>query len=532
MGFGPPLKGNEMQIEEVSEAEYLEQENRRMNVDLAQGVEVKAEVVKVEPVSEVQKIIDLKERINAFMAPALENDLKAVAEAAKVIVKVTTPEEREAAQKQATACQKGRTLKVEAPFTEFKTPVTAIGRAFDKRKALLSEIVKTEEDRVRLLIAGYDKTEADKQAELDRLRKLKVSARINDLASKGLPIDTEFAEVAEDGEWELHVVGLVDAKEKTNELVKAEQARKDAAQKRILDRLEIASKLGAALSRDDAELLTNEAFEEERDKWVVAYNQREAETTKLRDEAELVKRAGEAGFALRQCDIDQMRVMIHEGQFADLEAVFMVWLADMAKAKKDDADKLAAAVRLEKRMAQVEGFGIEAAISVLRNATDEEWDCIVEAAKPAPVAVPVVATPAPVAPAPEPPISPVQVAEEAPAAPSSAPIVTLHSLIDEIYEETSEIRADWTDPRTNCKNIFSLCKVIRQKFSDRQPGDVPPIALSGLERALSQKQDEIREELGQVFQAFKDFGNKHCTKELRSDFTVVYLKLKALVERV
>lgn len=336
MGYGPPLKGKRMQIEEISEAEFLEEQNREQNIALAQGIEVKAEIVKVEPVAEITKIIEFKDRISAYMAPAIEEELKAVATAAMVIKQVTTPEEREAAQKHATACQKGRTLKVEAPFKEFKAPVTAVGKLFDKRKNDLSALVQAEENRIRGLIDQYDQAEAEKQAEIDRQRKLKVSQRINDLASKGLPIDTEFAEVAEDGEWELHVAGLVEHKEAVDRTMREDQERRDAAQKRIVDRMEIASKLGAALSRDDAELLTDEAFEEMRDKWVIAYNQREEEATKLREEADLVKRAGEAGFVLQQCDIDQMRVMISEGQFADLEAVFMVWLSDMGKARKQE----------------------------------------------------------------------------------------------------------------------------------------------------------------------------------------------------
>lgn len=488
MGYGPPLKGKRMQIEEISEAEFLEEQNRKQNIALAQGIEVKAEIVKVEPVAEIAKIIEFKDRISAYMAPAIEEELKAVATAATVIKQVTTPEEREAAQKHATACQKGRTLKVEAPFKEFKSPVTAVGKLFDKRKNDLSALVQAEENRIRGLIDQYDQAEAEKQAEIDRQRKLKVSGRINDLASRGLTVDAEFAEVATDGEWELHVAALVAEKEDSDRKAQEEQARKDAAQKRIVDRMEIASKLGAALSRDDAELLSEEAFEEERDKWVIAYNQREEEATKQREEDDLVKRAREAGFALQQCDIDKMREVVAAGQFADLEAVFMVWLGDMTKAKKDDEARLASATRLEKRMAQVEEFGIEAAISVLKNATDEEWDCIVAAAKPAPVEVPVVATPVPSTPVPEPavvaPIAPVQVVEEAPAAPAA-------------------------EPKRGDSIIPSMEEMKREQLA-------------------------IREELAQVFQSFKDFGNAHCREvgQRRTDFTATFLLLKALVERV
>lgn len=533
----------------AEEAEFLEQENLKANQVLAQPgavvIEAQAVVVKVEPVAEITKIIDLKDRIAAYMAPALEEELKAVAEAATVIKQVTTLEEREAAQKHATACQKGRTLKVEAPFKEFKAPVTAVGKLFDKRKNDLAALVQAEEDRIRGLIADFDKKEADRLAEIERLRRLKVSGRINDLTSRGLTVDAEFAEVATDGEWELHVAVLVKEKEEADRRIREEQARKDAAQKRIVDRMEIASKLGAEISRDDAEFLSDEAFEEGREKWVIAYNKREAELAKQREEADLVKRAGEAGFVLQQCDIDKMREVVSAGQFADLEAIFMVWLGDMTKAKKDDEARLAAAARLEKRMAQVEEFGIEAAISVLKNATDEEWDCIVAAAKPAPVEVPMVATPAPAAIAvrctPElvaaveegkakagiaAPIAQVQVAEEAPAAPVSEEV--------SFEQFVANIRAIAGRKMEEKDDDFNPADWFGGNFDDAYFGGVEDGSTEMARDVLPELETllVIREELGQVFQSFKDFGNKHCTKELRADFTAVFLKLKALVERV
>ena len=85
----------------------------------------------------------------------------------------------------------------------------------------------------------------------ERLRKLKVSGRINDLASRGLMVDAEFAEVATDGEWELHVADRVKEKEESDRKAREEQARKDAAQKRIVDRMEIASKLGISVKTVD-----------------------------------------------------------------------------------------------------------------------------------------------------------------------------------------------------------------------------------------------------------------------------------------
>lgn len=510
MGCGPPLKGKIMEFTLAEEAEYLEQENLKANQALAQPgpdavvIEAQAVVVKVEPVAEITKIIDLKDRIAAYMAPALEDELKGIVKVASSIVQVTTAEEREKAAEQATKCQKGRTLKVEAQHAEFKAPVTAVGRLFDNRKTALSAIVKTEEDRIRLLIADFDKKEVDRLAEIERLRKLKVSGRINDLASRGLMVDAEFAEVATDGEWELHVAGLVKEKEEADLKIQEEQARKDATQKRIVDRMEIASKLGATLDRDDAEFLSDEAFEEERDKWVIAYSQREEEAIKLREETDLVKRAGEAGFALQQCDIDQMRVMISEGQFADLEAAFMLWLDDSVKHKAINDAKLAAAARLEKRMAQVEEFGIEAAISVLKNATDEEWDCIVAAAKPAPEVVPVVPM-------------------HAGFNPSKAPIQELASLN---VSDVNVIQAEILPP----ENPAAPAETPAAPASEPKWGDSIIPSMEEMKR----EQLAIREELDQVFQSFKDFGNTHCREvgQRRTDFTDLYLKLKALVERV
>ena len=614
MGCGPPLKGKIMEFTLAEEAEYLEQENLKANQALAHPgpdavvIEAQAVVVKVEPVAEITKIIEFKDRIAAYMAPALDEELKAVAEAATVIKHVTTPEEREAAQKHATACQKGRTLKVEAPFKEFKAPVTAVGKLFDKRKNDLSALVQTEENRIRGLIDQYDQAEAEKQAALERIRKAKVSGRINDLASKGLPIDTEFAEVATDGEWELHVANLVKEKEESDRKAREEQARKDAAQKRIVDRMEIASKLGATLDRDDAEFLSDEAFEEERDKWVIAYNQREEEATRQREEADLVKRAGEAGFALQQCDIDQMRVMISGGQFADIEAAFMLWLDDSVKHKAINDAKLLAAARLEKRMAQVEEFSIEAAISVLRNATDEEWDSIVAAAKPAPVEVPVAPMHAGFNPSKAPiqelahlnvsDVNVIQAEILPPKNPATFCTPELVDAVDVAKNQMEESKYRFVDPSIALPESgeipvatldamvafmgyepITLRKILEDvtniEFDDHRKGDsfwchfegefmgrmiesgqvcksadwgveeyelkqlkwhvvaaAPSSNLTELEKGLSEKLDSVREELGHVFQSFKDFGNKHCTKELRADFTVVFLNLKALVERV
>ena len=554
MGCGPPLKGKIMEFTLAEEAEFLEQENLKANQVLAQPgpdavvIEAQAVVVKVEPVAEITKIIDLKDRIAAYMAPALEDELKGIVKMASSIVKVTTTEEREKAAEQATKCQKGRTLKVEAQHAEFKAPVTAVGRLFDNRKTALSAIVKTEEDRIRLLIADFDKKEADRLAEIERLRKLKVSGRINDLASRGLMVDAEFAEVATDGEWELHVADLVKEKEESDRKAREEQARKDAAQKRIVGRMEIASKLGVEISRDDAELLSDEAFEEERDKWVIAYNQREEEAIKLREETDLVKRAGEAGFALQQCDIDQMRVMISEGQFADIEAAFMLWLDDSVKHKAINDAKLLAAARLEKRMAQVEEFSIEAAISVLKNATDEEWDSIVAAAKPAPVEVPVVATPAPAAIAVRCTPELVAAVEEGKARAGIAAPIASAQVVEETLAAQPSQAFDGTKLEMFVAHIRSIAgRRMAEKGDDFNPadwfgGNFDDAYFGGVEDGSTEMARDVlleletllvvREELGQVFQSFKDFGNKHCTKELRADFTVVYLKLKALVERV
>lgn len=553
MGKRPPLKGNQiMQFSPADEAEYLEQENIKANVELAAHPQEETPVTaisKIKPVAEVAKIIEMKDRIAAYMAPELEADLKAVAASSQVITKVSTKEERDAAQVHATACQKARTQKVEAPHTEFKAPVTAVGRLFDNRKTALSAIVKVEEDRVRGLIAGFDKIEAERIAEEDRQRKAKISLRINELASKGIAVDTEFAEVATDGEWALHVEKEVAAKEKADLEERLKKERAEAAQKRLLDRFEIASKLGAVISKDDAELLDDNAFEEMRDKWVIAFNQREAEAAVAREEADLVARAAAAGLALPAVDIAKMREVVTAGQVQDIEAAFMIWVADATQAKKLDDEKKAATARLAARMEEAEALGMTVAISVIKGATEEEWGAIVEAAKPAPV----VATPkipdhaSIVTPAPR----------HTPVASEPAKLCTteLVAAVDAAKERVS------AEP-VNLEQFVANLRVIAQRKTADSSEDFNPADwfggnfddayFGGVEDGFSAMAADVlpeletllvvRQELGVVFQAFKDFGNKHCRRtelnagyyrpEVGTEFRELYAKLKLLVERV
>ena len=511
-----------MQFSPADEAEFLEQENIKANVELAlhpvEDVPATTTPAKFKPVAEVSKIIEMKDRIAVYMAPELEADLKAVAASAQVIVKVTTKEERDAAQTHATACQKARTQKVEAPHAEFKAPVTAVGRLFDGRKTALSAIVKVEEDRVRGLIAGFDKIEAERLAEEERLRKVKISQRINELASKGIAVDTEFAEVADDGEWALHVEKEIAAKEQADLAEKEKQARAEAAQKRLLDRFEIASKLGAVISKDDAELLDEAAFEEMREKWVVEFNERQAAAFVIREEADLVARAAAAGLVLPAVDIAKMREVVASAQVQDMEAAFMIWIADATQAKKLADEKVAAATRMAARMEEAEALGLVVAISVIKAATDEEWAVLVEAAKPAPV-----------------------VANPASKIPDHANIVMP---IRQMTKEEATSCIEKACGAVEASEVTGAIGAMHYELRDTTTVEMAAAAdlVNEVNAFVSDEIATIREELGVVFQAFKDFGNKHCRRTdlnagyyqpvIGTEFRELYAKLKLLVERV
>lgn len=260
---------------------------------------------------EVSQIESMRSEIAAFMAPELEAEIDKTIEDAKTIVAVTDAAGVAVAKASATALQKARTQKVEAPHKKFKAPITAIGSTLDARKRDLSKKLEAEEARVRGLISKFEQAEEEKRQEALRLHREKVTGRINDAIKAGVQVDADFADLASDAEWDSALCKAVEEKAKADEV-----------------RL-------------------------------------------------MVVRAATQGFVLPVEDIEHMDLLIAAGELADREAGLMLWLGAAAENRR----KQEAALRTERRMAQCEELGIEVAASIIRKASDDEWDAVVAAAQ-------------------------------------------------------------------------------------------------------------------------------------------------------
>ena len=107
--------------------------------------------------------------------------------------------------------------------------------------------------------------------------------------------------------------------------------------------------------------------------------------------------------------------------------------------------------------------------------------------------------------------------------PSKAPIQELASLN---VSDVNVIQAEILPP----ENPAAPAETPAAPASEPKWGDSIIPSMEEMKR----EQLAIREELDQVFQSFKDFGSTHCREvgQRRTDFTDLFLKLKALVERV
>ena len=362
-----------------------------MEQQIANAEEKAQQELVVAQVKDVAAIEGMKEEIKEWLSPQVNTDLKAVVEAAKAVVKVTTPEEREIANRHAIALQKGRTQGSEAKHKKFKAPVLAITKSLDARNRELSGIVQPEEARIRGLIDAYDEAEKEKVRLPEEARRKKVSDRITAAMQARVTVDTEFAEVATDEEWDAHLAEAIQERDTAERKRLEDEERKLRIQKQITSRMEIASKLGAELSAEDAEFLTEEEFQSMRSGWERDHAAAvEAERVK-QERASLVQRAADAGFSLPSEDLAFMDALVRDGKVENLEAAFMVWLGDMTKLKRHREEQEKAAARLTERLAQVEEMGMPCPpLKQVKEASEEEWADILRAFAPIPVAPEVV----------------------------------------------------------------------------------------------------------------------------------------------
>ena len=510
MGYGPSLKGKKMHFEEATEQEYQEQQDAQAQAQASLDAEAEAsraendhaaQELVVTQVKDVASIAEMQAEIKEWLSTQVNTDLKAIVTAAKEIVQVTTPEEREAAAKHATALQKGRTQGSAAKHKKFKAPVLAITKTLDARNRELSAIVEPEENRIRGLIDAYDEREREKVRLAEEARRKKVSDRITAAMQAKVTVDTEFAEVATDEEWDAHLAEAIQERDNAEAKRLAEEERKLAVQKQITSRLEIASKLGAKLSIEDAEFLTDDEFNVLRDGWEQAYLVTQETERRKAERASLLQRAADAGFILPQEDLAYMEEKVAAGSFENLEAAFMIWLGDMTKLRAHQEKEAKAAARLTERLAQVEELGIPCPpLKQVKESSEDEWADILRAFAPVPVADPVVATPA-------------VLMTEDPVAPV-APVVAAPVAVD------PGLTSGGTNPA-------AATNVTLEQVAVAESANGP----TGLEKSLTEEKLALTEKINHLFDSFRTFGNGHCTKDpLKSAFMPVFLELKAIKE--
>lgn len=248
------------------------------------------------------------------------------------------------------------------------------------------------------------------------------------------------------------------------EELKAEELKRQHREK-IQGRINDAIKAGVQVDTDFAELASD-------DEWAAELRVAVEKKAKQDEVASMVSRAAAQGFVLPADDIEHMDLLIAAGELANREAGLMVWLADAVKART----KQEAALRTERRMAQLEELGIEAGLKAIRELGDAEWDALVAAAL-VPAEVPAVASePVLHADAPSP-VAQACVATSEPPAPAD------------------------TDERLA-----------------RQAG--PVVFISDKAPAI------------EVLKKLAGFGKKHCSEkgELRTDFVEIFQAMKAYVE--
>ena len=153
----------------------------------------------------------------------------------------------------------------------------------------------------------------------------------------------------------------------------AEEDKKQEALRRhrekIQGRINGAIKAGVQVDTDFAELASD-------DEWAAELRVAVEKKAKQDEVTSMVSRAAAQGFVLPADDIEHMDLLIAAGELANREAGLMVWLADAVKART----KQEAALRTERRMAQLEELGIEASLKAIRELGDAEWDALVAAA--------------------------------------------------------------------------------------------------------------------------------------------------------
>ena len=332
------------------------------------------DVSKSAPVAEVVEIVAFKGEIEVWMGDAPALALQAAVEAVAGISIAACAEGPEAGVEAVKAAKKSlataRLRNATDWHKKFKGPVNAIGKRIDARNRELLALVEPREAELDHEIREYEAMLERLRLEEETKRKARTNERLQFAMKNGIVVDATDAEQMEQGEWEVHCGVLLAEKEVELEAQRKRDAAQQAIQKQITTRLAEAHRLGAELSQEDAEYLTEPEFSTMRTQWEQAKELRDSAQRELDERQELRNRAADAGFVL-----DDATILGWECR----EAGFILWLSERTKEK-------AAADRLSERLAQVEELDLAIPMKQIKELGDHEWSDLILSMKP--IAVP------------------------------------------------------------------------------------------------------------------------------------------------
>ena len=325
----------------------------------------------IDPLKEIQEIPSIVSDITKFLEPgALEKDASELNAAYASLTVAGHIDGDEAGYEACKTALNQRVVKfrtsIEAEHARLKAPFWNAGKALDARKNAGIALTSGLEARLKGEIKGHEDKLARLAREEEERRKKKTNDRLQEAMQAGIVVNATDAEQMPDEEWEAHKAQLIAEKaERDSEEVKRQRAQAEARD-RIIKRMEIASKLGASLSREDAEYLTSDEFSALEAQWEADKQERDRIQADQLEVQDLKARASAQGFLLTDMDI---------AGWENREASFMAWMAEQVKSrtKQQEANRKQAYM-LERSALLLEGEIVS--VKVLMEATPEEWSTI------------------------------------------------------------------------------------------------------------------------------------------------------------
>ena len=354
---------------------------------------------KLDPMKEIKEIPGLVQDITAFLEPgALEAEAQELNETYGKLTIAGHVEGKEAGLEAVKDALNKHVVKfrtaIEGEHKRLKAPFWNAGKAIDARKTKALKMTADLEARLKKEIADHEAELARIASEEEAKRKALTNARLQFAMQNGIVVDATDAEQMDQEEWDTHCAALILAKAEADDAEAKRVAAQQKVQAQIIKRMELAGKLGAHISREDAEYLTEEEFLVLEGEWCSRKEEEDRQQAERMAIKDLKDRASAQGFLLLDEDI---------AGWEDREAGFMVWLAEKVKARQvEQANRQKQDWLLERSALLKEGENVS--VKVLMEATPEEWSVIYrqiledrvqrEVVPVAPIAAPAPAVPA------------------------------------------------------------------------------------------------------------------------------------------